>query len=142
MTIKQTGENFCMTRIKKFLVSGLLVLVSCCTFLGSAITNFAQSIFSFGSASASSFNGGNTNTGGSLSQGNILTVKNVPTSVKRDGTEIELPFINSGVSVSNTTGGAVSDYVLYALGLKNQNEEIIEHYNTCNDGSNACRMQR
>ncbi len=102
-----------MTRIKKFLVSGLLVLVSCCTFLGSAITNFAQSIFSFGSASASSFNGGNTNTGGSLSQGNILTVKNVPTSVKRDGTEIELPFISSGVSVSNTTGGAVGDYVLY-----------------------------
>ena len=102
-----------MTRIKKFLVSGLLVLVSCCTFLGSAITNFAQSIFSFGSASASSFNGGNTNTGGSLSQGNILTVKNVPTSVKRDGTEIELPFISSGVSVANTSGGAVSDYVLY-----------------------------
>lgn len=103
-----------MTRIKKFLVSGLLVLVSCCTFLGSAITNFAQSIFSFGSASASSFNGGNTNTGGGdLSKGNILTVKNVPTSAKRDGTEIELPFINKGVSVANTSGSDVGDYVLY-----------------------------
>ena len=125
-----------MTRIKKFLVSGLLVLVSCCTFLGSAITNFAQSIFSFGSASASSFNGGNTNTGGSLSQGNILTVKNVPTSVKRDGTEIELPFISSGVSVANTSGGAVTDYVLY-VEVTDPYGRALTSYNNQDNSSGA-----
>lgn len=125
-----------MTRIKKFLVSGLLVLVSCCTFLGSAITNFAQSIFSFGSASASSFNGGNTNTGGSLSQGNILTVKNVPTSVKRDGTEIELPFISSGVSVANTSGSDVSNYVLY-VEVTDPYGRALTSYNDAENSSGA-----
>ena len=106
-----------MTRIKKFLVSGLLVLVSCCTFLGSAITNFAQSIFSFGSASASTFNGGNTNTSDSnLSQGNILTVNNIPTSAKRgDGETVSLPFYGEGkgVSVTDASGATVNDYVLF-----------------------------
>lgn len=94
-----------MTRFKKILIAGLMILVSCFTYLGSAISNFAQSIFSFGKASAatSTKRPGNVNSDNiSTIQGDILTIPALPTDGKVKSA-IEIPF---GAVTSKNVGGS------------------------------------
>ena len=44
-----------MTRLKKLLVAGLMVIVTGCASIGSALLNMTQSIFSWVRASANSY---------------------------------------------------------------------------------------
>ncbi len=126
-----------MTRIKKFLVTGLLVLVSCCTFLGSAISNFAQSIFSFGTASAGTFNGGNTNeNGSSIAKGDILTVTGIQSSGKR-GDTINLPYVNSGVTATNSEGTDTTANNKYFVEVISPYGENLTSYDASNDTMSA-----
>lgn len=123
-----------MTRLKKLLVTGLLVLVSCCTYLGSAIVNVAHSIFSFGSASASTFNGGNTNNSGSaIKQGNILSVSKMPSTAEK-GRPVSLPF-GADIKVysaTTTTGSQVDSSVIFAEVINPYGEALTSFDNVEN----------
>ena len=121
-----------MTRLKKFVVSGLLVLVSCFSFLGVAISNFAQSIFSYKSAKAASFNPENTGGGESITQGNVLSVKSIPTSATK-GEDLDLLSENK-VTVTAADGSAVNDYTLY-VEVTNPYGVRITEYNSEETGS-------
>lgn len=90
-----------MTSIKKLIISGVMVLITSLTFLGSSVFNITQLLFPYASASASTFVAGNTNTtddveGGTVDNdtivsGDVITIKNIPTQGNKN-VDIELPF--------------------------------------------------
>lgn len=90
-----------MTRLRKLLVTGLMVIVTCCVSLGSALLSVTQSIFSWVKASANNtYNYANEKTN-TTKEGDIVTVKNIPTSIKRYET-INIPAKVFVTSVGDT----------------------------------------
>ena len=88
-----------MTRLKKLLVAGLMVLVTCCVSIGSAISNITQSIFSWVKASANTneYKYSNSHDEERTVEGNIITVNKIPT----EATKNEPISIPKTVLVSN-----------------------------------------
>lgn len=80
-----------MTRLKKLLVAGLMVIVTGCASIGSALLNMTQSIFSWVRASANSYKYENKHDGAVYKDGDIVTVKNIPSRAKKDVDTIYIP---------------------------------------------------
>ena len=132
-----------MTRLKKILATGLMILVSCCTYLGSAIVNVAQSLFSFKSASAASFNPGNTNDSASTKNGDILSIPALPTD-GMVGKNILLPLdtvktYSDAEQNSETTTNKLFVEIIDPLGQSltsyNENGSSKQDYTVSNDAS-------
>ena len=85
-----------MKKIKKLFAAGLLVIVSCFSFLGSAITNIARSFFSFGTAQADV--GQNVGTD-ATKKGYIVYIPGFETSYAK-GSNVTIPFTNGYGSAS------------------------------------------
>ncbi len=115
-----------MSKFKKFLATGLLVVVSGFSYLGGAIGNIAKSLFSVGSVSAASFNGGNKGDATSVKQGNALSVTGLKSSLKKgDSTTIYFASKTAGnnnITVTDTTGNAGT------LSRENLFIEVIDPY--------------
>ena len=81
-----------MTRLKKLLVAGLMVLVTCCVSIGSAISNITQSIFSWVKASANTdtYKYSNTHSSDTTLDGSVITVKQIPTEATKNE-QISIP---------------------------------------------------
>lgn len=102
-----------MTKIKKFFVATLMVLVSCLTYLGSALLNVSQTFFNLGVANA--FNAGNKNkqdqgTEKKLDNGEVLIVKNVPKKLKVGETAtipVKTGVETQGLDADTNTNSAV-----------------------------------
>lgn len=112
-----------MSKLKKLLATGLLVVVSCFSYLGGAVANIAKSLFSVGSASAASFNGGNVGASGAVKQGNILSVSKIATEIAmEESVTIDFGGTNKNVTAKTATGTDV------ALTKANLFIEVLDPY--------------
>lgn len=101
-----------MTRLKKLLVAGLMVLVTCCVSMGSALLNITQSIFSWVKASANSYKYENKldKTATHYEDGDIITVSNLPTEAVKDKT-VYIPKNAVLTNVDKTSATAKQAFV-------------------------------
>jgi hypothetical protein len=77
-----------MSRLKKIFVSGLMVLVSACAFLAPSMFNISQAFTAYaGESYGNTVPGENTNDSTTdVASGDIITVKNIPTSATKNDT--------------------------------------------------------
>jgi len=97
-----------MTTIKKLIISGLLVLVTSLTFLGSSIFNITQLLSTYTSANASTFVAGNTNADDAttISSGDVITIKNISTEGNKN-IDLSLPIASD---ITATVSGDITIY--------------------------------
>ncbi|MBR1985165.1 MAG: hypothetical protein IKA31_05420, partial [Clostridia bacterium] len=96
-----------MTRLRKLLVACMMVLVTCCTSIGSAISNIAQSIFSWVKASAS-YDYSNKHNESEYVEGDIVTVEGLGSKTTVGG-DSQNPFkIPSKIQIGSVENANVS----------------------------------
>ena len=100
-----------MTRLKKLLVAGLMVIVTGCASIGSALLNMTRSIFSWVRASANSYYEENTHDGAVYKDGDIVTVKNIPSKAKKDVDTVYIPRTALTTSFAGTSTTAAETIV-------------------------------
>ena len=100
-----------MTRLRKLLVACMMVLVTCCASIGSAISNIAQSIFSWVKASASSsssYDYSNKHEESEYVEGDIVTVTGLGSKTTVGGNS-QNPFkIPSKIQIGSVGNASVS----------------------------------
>ena len=117
-----------MSKLKKIIATGALVVVSAFSYIGGAIGNIAKALFPVGSASASSFNGGNKNdTGATTSKaGSVVTVTGLTTSVSL-GEPVSINYNKTG-DTQNITAKAVGGDGNLALSNTNLFIEVLDPF--------------
>jgi len=103
-----------MTRLKKLLIAGLMVIVTCCVSLGSALLNITQSLFSWVKigAMAGSYDYGNKHDNATYENGDILTVNNIPTTAVKGGEPVYIPKTALTTDIATGTATTVSETVV------------------------------
>ena len=116
-----------MTRLKKIFASMLLVLVTVCSLLGSAVLNITRSIFTLGNAKAEVVSiPGNKNTSTTQAlAGDVISIPAFSTSVKKNA-NLVLPFGN--VQVTDHTNLTAAPQTIADLGYNKLFVEITDIY--------------
>ncbi|NCB48752.1 MAG: hypothetical protein EOM55_03940 [Clostridia bacterium] len=116
-----------MTGIKKLIISGVMVLITSLTFLGSSVFNISQLLFPYSSAYASTFVAGNTNTttegdeATTILNGDVITIKNIPTQGNKN-VDIELPFASD---ITDIVDGDITIYSVKTNGDDTATDRVV-----------------
>ena len=91
-----------MTRIRKFLVAGLMAVITICVSIGTTLVNLSQALFSWVKVSATTdYDYSNTNDGAKYKSGDVLQVEKVPTQGKV-GETVNIPKVVALADIDNS----------------------------------------